>query len=138
MRRGGLRAEVDVGGGSQLRVIGVHFHNQRVLDLPADELRTVQAEALVAFWNREDRTVVMGDLNSVPDSGALAVLKEAGLRDAFELGGGERPGLTFLEFGRPVRRIDYILLSPDLTAREFRTFPEALSDHLGIAATLSP
>ncbi len=138
MRRGGLRAEVDLGGGAQLRVIGVHFHNQRVLDLPADELRTAQAQALVTFWNREERTVVMGDLNSVPESRALAVLKEAGLRDAFELGGGVPPGLTFTEFGRPVRRIDYILLSPDLTAREFKTFPDALSDHLGIAALISP
>jgi endonuclease/exonuclease/phosphatase family metal-dependent hydrolase len=116
----------------------VHFHNQRVLDLPADELRTAQAQALVAFWNRQDRTVVMGDLNSVPESRALAVLKGAGLRDAFELGGGEPPGLTFLEFGQPVRRIDYILVSPDLTVQEFKTFPEALSDHLGVAATISP
>lgn len=46
-------------------------------------------------------------------------------------------GLTFLEFGKPVRRIDYILVSPDLTARDFTTFPKALSDHLGTAATLS-
>jgi len=138
IRRGGLRAEVDLGGGARLAVIGVHFHNQRVLDLPADELRAAQAQALAAFWNRQDRTVVMGDLNSVPESAALAVLKEAGLRDTFERGGGEPPGLTFLEFGRPVRRIDYILVSPDLTAREFITFSEALSDHLGVAVTISP
>lgn len=107
MRRGGLRAEIDLGGGDRLTVIGAHFHNQRVLDLPADEIREQQAQALVAFWNRQERTVVMGDLNSAPGSRALTILKEAGLGDAFELGGGAplRPHLPGVRQTRPPDRL---------------------------------
>jgi len=76
----------------------------------------------------------MGDLNATPEAREIAMLKDAGLRDAFTLA-GQGSGLTYSSEA-PERRIDYIWVSPDLKARDFRVLPGQASDHLGIAVTV--
>ena len=130
MRRGVLWVEVDLGRGERLRVIATHFHHVE----GQGYIREPQAAAIVRVWNRRERTVVMGDLNATPEAREIAMLKDAGLRDAFTLA-GQGSGLTYPSEA-PGRRIDYIWVSPDLKARDFRVLPGQASDHLGIAVTV--
>lgn len=130
MRRSALWAEVDLGAGQRLLVIGVHFHH-----VEADShVRVPQAAALLDLWRRRPRAVIMGDLNATPEAREIAMLRNAGLRDAFVLA-GQGDGFTYSS-ARPYQRIDYIWVSPDLSARDFVTMPGQASDHLGIAVTV--
>ncbi|HET8678952.1 MAG TPA: endonuclease/exonuclease/phosphatase family protein, partial [bacterium] len=61
-------------------------------------------------------------------------LRNAGLRDAFALAG--RGGGYTYSSTRPERRIDYIWLSPDLRAQDFRVLLGQASDHFGITVTV--
>lgn len=131
MRRAVLWAEIDLGGGERLLVLATHFHHVEA----QGHIRQEQAAALVARWNRRDRTVIMGDLNATSDAREIAMLREAGLRDAFALAAGG-DGFTYSS-DTPERRIDYIWVSPDLKGRDFQVLPGQASDHLGIAVTVS-
>ncbi len=130
MRRGALWAEIELGGRDRLLVIATHFHHVE----GDSRVRVPQATALVDLWKKRENAVVMGDFNATPEAQEIETLRAAGLRDAFMLA-GSGPGFTFSS-DRPERRIDYIWVSPDLLAREFRTMPGQASDHLGIAVTV--
>ncbi|MGQ0548408.1 MAG: endonuclease/exonuclease/phosphatase family protein [Armatimonadota bacterium] len=131
MRRGMVWAEIDLGSGGRLLVIATHFHH-----VEADaHIRRPQAEAVVNLWAKRARTIVLGDLNATPDAREIAVLRDAGLRDAFALA-GSGDGFTYSST-RPERRIDYIWVSPDLNASDFRVLLGQASDHFGIAVTVS-
>lgn len=134
IRRGLVSVRLDVGAGGPLELIATHFHHRR--DEEASRVRRAQARALVEFWDGRPRTVVAGDLNAEPDHPEMDVLRRAGLTDAYEQAGAA-PGYTFYAL-RPFKRIDYLWLSPDLTARDAAVAPDPTSDHLGVAATLVP
>lgn len=131
MRRAVLWAEVDIGTGERLLVIATHLHHVEA----EGYIREPQAAAVVNLWNRRERAVVVGDLNATPEAKEIAVLREAGLKDAFTLA-GRGDGYTYSST-RPRQRIDYIWVSPDLRAQEFRVLLGPASDHFGITATVS-
>lgn len=131
MRRAALWVEVDLGARASLLVIATHFHHVE----GHGHIRERQAAEVLRLWNRRKRTVLLGDLNATPDAREIAMLREAGLRDAFALAGGGE-GFTYRS-DRPYERIDYIWVSPDLAARDFRVLPGQASDHLGIAVTVT-
>lgn len=87
--------------------------------------------------------LLVGDLNSAPDSPALGMLRAAGWHDLWERLHPDDPGYTF-EADQPAQRIDYALANQALSARVRaveRVGPPAdawprLSDHLGLAVTL--
>ena len=89
--------------------------------------------------------VMVGDLNARPDSEAAAILRAAGLVDAWAALHPDDPGFTF-EADAPSQRIDYAWLNTaaagTLTEIEQVSAPPGagvrLSDHLGLAVTLSP
>lgn len=130
MRRAVMWADVDLGMGERLLVIATHFHHVE----GHGQIREPQAAATVSRWNKRGRTVLMGDLNALPGAREIAILRDAGLRDAFALA-GQGEGFTYRS-DRPYERIDYIWISPDLGAREFKVLPGQASDHLGIAVTV--
>ena len=77
--------------------------------------------------------VVCGDFNDPPVSYCYQKVK-GGLKDAFCQGGkgfGTTITLKFLKF-----RIDYILHSPQITSRGFKTYDEYLSDHSAIGCNI--
>ncbi len=85
-----------------------------------------------------ERTIAAGDFNAVDSHPSLRQLGESGFRSAAEIvGSGWQP--TFPAQGRvpPLITIDHILLSPDLTATEFRTVDIAGSDHRGVLAAVA-
>jgi endonuclease/exonuclease/phosphatase family metal-dependent hydrolase len=140
MRRSALSATVAVGGDESLIVIAVHLHHVEA----HGAVRERQVEAFLAALAPERRTIVLGDFNATRDAPEIAMIRKAGLRDAFESarlapGAAEQPagdpGYTFRS-DRPDRRIDYIWVTPDLSVRDFRVMPGQASDHRGVAVTV--
>ena len=84
------------------------------------------------------RTVVAGDFNAVDSHPSLRRFRRDGFRDSDELvGAGWRP--TYPAQGRipPLIGIDHVLLSPELTATDFRTLEVEGTDHRGVVATIA-
>jgi len=80
--------------------------------------------------------VVGGDFNSTPDNPVLAPLPAAGLHDAWtECGSG--PGLTY-PADNPVKRIDYLWLSPGLHCASAEVIDTRISDHRPLLVVLQP
>lgn len=120
--RGCLELVLRVGEGT-LSVFNTH------LGLKRDE-RSAQVEAILA-WLPKERALLAGDFNEVPTGAPVKALLEP-LRDSFaiaEKGQDKTYSTMVLD-----RRIDYVLLTPDLKATHARILndPEAAaaSDHL--------
>jgi endonuclease/exonuclease/phosphatase family metal-dependent hydrolase len=129
--RGFIFARIDLGNGQHLDLIDTHYHQ-----IGADsDVRVMQSQAILDYWQQEERTLIMGDLNAQPDDPEIEMLRQAGLADALEVG-GVTPGFTY-PAPDPARRIDYIWLSPDLSAGNVVIPPATASDHRGIATTVN-
>lgn len=87
--------------------------------------------------------LLLGDLNSAPDSPALDVLRAGGWIDLWPVLRRGDPGFTF-EADRPTQRIDYVLATGDMQpcvrglerVETNGAAPPRLSDHLGLLVTL--
>jgi len=107
------------------------------------EARISQARALRELIRQErEPVVVAGDLNSPDASLALALLREAGLHDAFAEG-GRGYGYTYGHFllqrrlpwhGASWMRIDHIMLSSELQSRVCRAGTDKYSEHRPVIA----
>jgi len=130
LKRGFLWARVDVGNGDELLIIATHYHH-----IEKDTaIRQLQSPEILNFWNRRPRTIFLGDLNATPDAKEIAMLRDAGLRDAFAaLGTGD--GFSWPSH-KPNQRIDYIWYSSDLAVRDLAMPQSTASDHIGIAVTV--
>jgi endonuclease/exonuclease/phosphatase family metal-dependent hydrolase len=136
LRRSALRVELDLGGGRRLRVVVTHLHHVEGPD--GARVRLAQLPRVLALAAGRPATVLMGDFNAEPGSAEVALLRAAGLADAFAAaGGGPADELTW-PADRPNRRIDYIWLSGDLAATGFVATTGTASDHRGIAVTVRP
>lgn len=127
--RGFLWARVDIGG-KELLFIATHYHHVE----KDTEIRQQQSSEIVKFWNQRARTILIGDLNATPDAREIAMLRDAGLRDAFAaIGTGN--GFSWPS-DAPNQRIDYIWFSSDLSVRDLVMPQSTASDHVGIAVTV--
>jgi endonuclease/exonuclease/phosphatase family metal-dependent hydrolase len=134
LRRNALGVELDLGAGRRLRVVVTHLHH---LEGPAGaRVRLAQVPRLLEAVAGQPATVLMGDLNAEPGSAEVALLRRAGLTDAFAAAGGGPADERTWPSDRPDRRIDYIWLSGDLAASGFVATTSTASDHRGIAVTV--
>ncbi len=130
LKRGFLWARIEVGNGDELFLITTHYDH---IDRDT-EIRQQQSPEILKFWNQHPRAIFLGDLNAQPDSKEIAMLRDGGLSDAFAVIGTGN-GFTYSS-DNPVRRIDYIWFSPDLTVHDFFIPKSTASDHLGVAVTV--
>jgi len=127
--RGFIVTKIDVGG-QILTVIDTHFSEKE----GQDEIRAAQSSAILDTWSGEPFTILMGDLNSVPDSLAVTMLLDAGLVDiSREI--GEQPTYTSTSVD-PHQQIDYIFVTPDLGYSDFVILQTTASDHLPLITTI--
>lgn len=127
--RGFIWAEIDIDG-ETLTVIDTHFSERE----GQDEIRAIQSSTILSTWNGNPATVIMGDLNALPDSQAITLMLDAGLVDiSREI--GEQPTFTYYS-ANPDHQIDYIFVTPDLGYRDFIIPDTQASDHLPLVVTL--
>jgi endonuclease/exonuclease/phosphatase family metal-dependent hydrolase len=134
LRRNALQVEVDLGEGRRLGVVVTHLHHVEGPD--GERVRLTQLPRLLEGVAGRKATVVLGDFNAEPGSAEIAMLRAAGLTDAFVPAGGRPADELTWSSDRPDRRIDYIWLSPDLEASGFAATTSTASDHRGIAVTV--
>lgn len=96
--------------------------------------RAAQLDVVVAELPRTGPLVLAGDFNATPDAGELAPLRGR-LVDCWERGGRGR-GATFPS-RFPLRRLDYVLVSPELTPRRAAVVPTTASDHRPLVVDLT-
>ncbi len=128
--RGYLYAEIEVNG-QILTVIDTHFSEKA----GQDDIRAQQASVLVDIAAGRPATIIMGDLNSLPDSLALDVMLGAGFVDISRESGVANT-FTYPSFAAD-HQIDYIFISPDLSFSEFAIPLTTASDHLPLSATIT-
>jgi endonuclease/exonuclease/phosphatase (EEP) superfamily protein YafD len=76
-----------------------------------------------------------GDFNAEPDSRTYRQLLEGGLRDAWtECGAGD--GFTY-PADKPIKRIDYLFLTPALTCSHAEVVDSRASDHRPLLVTIA-
>ena len=131
LNRAFLAVTVDLGGGETLDVIATHLHAGN----DDSDLRVPQVEAISEHWSGGANTVLMGDFNAHAEHPEMVSLFDSGFVDAFVASGSSGAGFTS-ESDTPWHRIDYILTSPDLNAREFEISESLASDHFAVSATL--
>lgn len=131
--RGALRARVATPGGA-LHVVNTHLDASR-----DDAHRRREATALLevaAPLRRGGAPVLLGgDLNAEPGSAVVAAVRAAGWRDAWEEC-GSGAGFTF-PARAPVKRIDYLFLSPGVRCASAEVVGGEVSDHRGVLFLLS-
>ncbi len=128
--RGYLYAELEVNGRT-LHVIDTHFSEKA----GQDDIRAQQASVLVDVAAGRPATIVMGDLNSLPNSLALEVMLGGGFIDISRESGLANT-FTYPSFAAD-HQIDYIFISPDLSFSDFAIPLTTASDHLPLSTTIT-
>jgi endonuclease/exonuclease/phosphatase family metal-dependent hydrolase len=136
LARSALRVGIDLGSGRRLDVVVTHLHHAEGPD--GTRVRLAQLPRLLELAAGRPGTVLLGDFNAEPASAEIALVRAAGLTDAFTAGGGGRADELTWPSDRPDRRIDYLWLSPDLAASEYAATDGTASDHRGVAVTVRP
>lgn len=117
-------------GGAEIDIVSVH------LDFLIPRVRRQQILQLAdRMLPRGRPIVVVGDLNCCWqwEPRSMRLLMETLGLEAFE---PEATAPTFPS-KRPIRRLDWVLVSRELTYDGYHTLPIPLSDHLGVVADLS-
>ncbi len=125
VRRGYIDSAYDVDG-SQLRLIATHLHHRSA----DSDVRVQQVEALLLAWGNTPKTIILGDLNALPESPEMQLLAQAGLVDVLSM--IEPPGNFTFYSADPSRQIDYIWITRDLIPDRPRVIRTTASDHLPI------
>lgn len=131
-QRGYLWARLDLGDGQELRVVDTHLHHTR----EDFDIRARQVQTLLDFWKDGEQTVIMGDFNARRDDSEAEMMRQAGFADAIDVA-DISPGYT-APAEAPRYRIDYIWLSPDLTATDTVVPRSLASDHFPVVAIIAP
>ncbi|MBL0370737.1 endonuclease/exonuclease/phosphatase family protein [Rhizobium sp. KVB221] len=129
----------DYKGGAPITIVQLHGLRDPAgkHDTPA---RLAQADALVGLigriWSGNERLVVCGDFNVLPDSATFDKLAELGLADLV-VGRGFTDTRTSL-YKKPGRYADYMLVTPDVhvTCFEPVAAPE-VSDHRALVLDIA-
>ncbi len=114
----------------------VHFYATH-LDYRADpSVRAMQVQDTLAILDEDPegaQQVLVGDFNAPPGAPELAPLWTE-LLDTWAVA-GSGPGFTFPTTD-PVKRIDYVTVSPDITTLDAEVVSTQASDHLPVVADL--
>lgn len=132
LKRSFTYAKIDTG--RPLQVINTHFHHIQ----QDSDIRGQQVESVLRFLTGREpaRLIITGDLNATPDAAEIRLLYKRGFIDVVSAA-NLLPGYTFNSV-QPYKRLDYLLVSPDLAASQVVIPNSTASDHRGIAATIRP
>jgi len=126
IRRGFTVALIDLGNDQQIKVIATQFDNVEW----GTEIHQQQAQTIIDFWGGLGDTILLGDFSAQAPSQAVGKLYQANLKDSTM---GWKAANTYPS-NNPRERIDYILISPDLSASDVGVLSSTASDHLPVIA----
>ena len=132
--RGALHASVRTPGG-RVHLVSTHLDASR-----GDTYRLQQIAGVIelakTLRDSGEWVLVGGDFNSTPDSPAIGRMTASGWRDAW-IGCGAGAGPTIPD-DAPVRRIDYLFLSPALHCDSAEVLESRASDHRPVLFVVRP
>lgn len=129
--RGYAWAQIDLGAGEELRVFVTHLHHEP----ERNDVRIEQVSALLQALGKQPYTILAGDLNAVPGSPEIQMILDTGFVDAWaEAGHGD---VNTSVGSQPNWRIDWIVHTPDLIARDVEVIESRASDHSAVVATIA-
>jgi len=128
IRRGFTVALIDLGADQRIKVIATQFDNVEW----GTEIHQQQAQTIIDFWGGLGDTILLGDFSAQAPSQAVGKLYQANLKDSTM---GWKAANTYPS-NDPRERIDYILISPDLTASDVGVLSSTASDHLPVVAVI--
>ena len=104
------------------------------LDFRSEQSRREQAAEMIEVLRKRGRPVIlMGDLNSGWGHENTAVRRLAAELDLHSYEPQDRSLITIPKFKR---RLDWILVSPEIEIRNYRVLEHQVSDHLGVVSDL--
>ncbi|MFP4306579.1 MAG: endonuclease/exonuclease/phosphatase family protein [Desulfococcaceae bacterium] len=128
--KGFVVSRVQFPGGWSADVVSVH------LDFARSSVRAGQvAEMIRTLSPRPSPRIVLGDFNSEWDDDESAV---RALAEGLNLKTWRENATDLDTFPFSGKRLDWILISPELEFRDYRVLPDVLSDHLGVVAEIAP
>jgi endonuclease/exonuclease/phosphatase family metal-dependent hydrolase len=124
--------QIDMGRAKPLNLINTHYYPRRRDKI----IQPTHTAAILKFLadRSPDQFIITGDFNAEPYTPQMQSFFERGLIDVIA-SAGITPGYTATS-ENPVDRIDYILISPDLTVTNVVIPSSTASDHLPVAATI--
>jgi endonuclease/exonuclease/phosphatase family metal-dependent hydrolase len=132
VKRGFTHAVIEINNNQTLNVIATHFHH---IESDSD-IRQTQAETLLTYANNLENIIIMGDLNTTPETQVIQMFLNAGFIDVLSL--IEPPPAYTFHADNPDMRIDYILISPNMEASQIEVHQSSASDHFAISAVIQP
>lgn len=134
-RKGFLVASIRVAPGLSITVVSTHLVPFNLLNARA---KSEQIERMAEVLHDKRPLVVGGDFNSgIRGNGKKHLNKLASrLQLATHPAARERHSRTY-PARRPRRKIDWILVSPDMIIDEYKILRDRVSDHLAIGTTVS-
>lgn len=127
--RGCLVTTVQVDA-QQVLVLVTHLAHEE----GAAPVRAAQVSEVLDLWGGRSPAILLGDLNAEPGAPELANLRAAGWVDVAEAL-QEEPAATYPS-AMPLRRIDYIFVTPDVRPVEILVPQTLASDHLPVVAAV--
>jgi len=113
----------------EVDVVSVH------LDFASKVTRREQAAEMIAVLEQRDNPVIlMGDFNADWKSTNSALRQ---LSEELELYAFQPDNQSLLTFPKHKRRLDWILVSPEIQFQSYRVVETIVSDHLGVISDLS-
>lgn len=100
----------------------------------ASEVRQRQVRAMLAAWGGGSPALVAGDLNALPGSPEMELLRAAGFRDLAVDTGADQATFPATD---PRRRIDYIW-GIGVTGSQAHTVASTASDHRALVVNIAP
>ncbi len=128
-KRSYIRVTLDIGAATPVTVIGTH------LDHISQQVRIPQVERLIEVWGKAPRTIIAGDMNTLPGTTEISTFEAAGLISAQDITG--HGDLFTFDSVNPSRRIDWIFGTPDMSFSDFVISQTTASDHLPLAVTVT-
>jgi len=105
------------------------------LDFASEQTRREQAAEIIASLNQRNRPVIlMGDFNTGwhRETTAIRILAEA-----LDLHSYAPDDESLVTFPKHTRRLDWILVSPEINFDSYQVIQTVVSDHLGIVSDMS-
>ena len=129
LQRGFVTVVIEVNG-QPIQIIDTELNEQN----EGSAIRIEQLAKLVQNYHNTPRTIIMGDFNAEPGSPEVSLIRNAGFIDVVTT--IEPPPALTYPSRSPVRRFDYIWVSPDIIFTGVGLLPGTASNHFGIVATV--